>query len=180
MQQTAIDLPPDATAHDTITDASAGTQHLLVQQYTSGPLPPAAELAAYRDIDPELPNRIVAMAEKAQTHAHEQDRENIALAQREQRLFGEQHDRQSEQIRRGQWFAFLSVIWITGIGPPVAAFVNLWIGSAISGAGLVMLLAMIVNAFLQSGWGKPDRADTADSRADPSRHASPGEGDNAE
>lgn len=43
-----------------------------VQQY-SGPLPPASELAAYKKVMVDAPERIVAMAEKEQSHRHNYD-----------------------------------------------------------------------------------------------------------
>lgn len=43
-----------------------------MQQY-SGPLPPASELAAYKKVMVDAPERIVAMAEKEQSHRHNYD-----------------------------------------------------------------------------------------------------------
>jgi uncharacterized membrane protein len=40
----------------------------------AGPIPQPEDLAGYKDIDPQLPARIVAMAEKEQVHRHDMDR----------------------------------------------------------------------------------------------------------
>ena len=174
VQQTTIDLPDGATASDVIADtASGGSKVVFHGRISHGPLPPAAELAAYRDIDPELPSRIVAMAERAQAHAHEQDRENLALARNEQQLLDEQHKRQSKAVRHAQWFAFGTVIVLISAAFLITFFGYETVGGVVGGGSIVM----ITIAFLQSGWGKPNRPDTSDQTPSQPQHANHSGGD---
>ena len=46
----------------------------IQQEITSGPIPPPSMLALYREVDPTLPGRIMAMAESEQTAAQEDRR----------------------------------------------------------------------------------------------------------
>lgn len=52
----------------------------IQQEITSGPIPPPTMLALYRDVDPTLPGRIMAMAESEQAAAQE-DRRTLVKAE---------------------------------------------------------------------------------------------------
>lgn len=52
----------------------------IQQEITSGPIPPPTMLALYRDVDPTLPGRIMAMAESEQAAAQE-DRRTLVRAE---------------------------------------------------------------------------------------------------
>ena len=61
------------------------TRHQQVSVSYSGSLPPARELQAMAQIDPDFPNRIMHMAEKEQEFRH---RFNMSLAVRAQYMTG--------------------------------------------------------------------------------------------
>lgn len=46
----------------------------VTAEYYSGPLPPPRILAQYKDILPDLPDRLFSMAEKQQEHRHEMEK----------------------------------------------------------------------------------------------------------
>ena len=52
----------------------------IQQEITSGPIPPPTMLALYRDVDPTLPGRIMAMAESEQAAA-QKDRRTLVKAE---------------------------------------------------------------------------------------------------
>lgn len=52
----------------------------IQQEITSGPIPPPSMLALYREVDPTLPGRIMAMAESEQAAAQE-DRRTLVKAE---------------------------------------------------------------------------------------------------
>ena len=73
----------------------------VTSQTYQGPIPPASEMQKYAAINPELPMRIMAMAEKQS--AHRQEIEKIAVAE------------SFKQKRLGATYAFiLGVIAIAG------------------------------------------------------------------
>ncbi len=45
------------------------------QQFFSGPIPPPDALERYKSVDPDIPNRLVKMAEKQQDHSHTLERQ---------------------------------------------------------------------------------------------------------
>ncbi len=97
-----------------------------------GPIPPAEDLDRYNQITPGAADRIIAMAEKEQTHRHNIDGDTT-------RGF-------TEYMRRGQWFAFIlgAVSFLGGI-------FLIYTGSAGIGASIFMLsLATLVGAAI---WG---------------------------
>lgn len=58
-------------------------------EFFEGPLPPPSVLAAYKDLSPDLVNRIVTMAESEQRHRHTVEMRIFELASHAQwKLFG--------------------------------------------------------------------------------------------
>jgi hypothetical protein len=79
-------------------DPEREVKHVLETSLHSfrGPIPPPSVLAGYNEVEPGFAERIVAMAEKEQSHRH--DQENKALNQEETALKGSLHNRP-----RGAW-----------------------------------------------------------------------------
>lgn len=97
-----------------------------VQQY-SGPLPPASELAAYKKVMADAPERIVAMAEKEQSHRHDYDIRMLNAGRIEGLL--------------GQIFAFVIVLAFLAASIYLAMNNHEWVAVAI--VGIIATLAAI-------------------------------------
>lgn len=84
------------------------TEHKIVQEQFSGPLPSPRVLAEYEALYSGLADRIVQMAEKEMAHRHEQ--ETIALGA------GINFDKERiTEARIGQFLAFGVVICVLGV-----------------------------------------------------------------
>lgn len=116
-----------------------------------GPLPSADEMEKYRDISPDWPERIMAMAEKEQEarlaetrKRSEREDGTICLAQMESNRADKLLALNSRFIARGQIFAFLcflvfimAVVW--------CAQLKLFITAGFLGSGgFVMLVAVFI------------------------------------
>ena len=75
------------------------------QSIYSGPLPDPNSLAMYEDISPGFANRLIVMAEKEQ-------KERILLNNKIIDIEAEMIKQDTSIIKRGQWFAFFSVLLI--------------------------------------------------------------------
>jgi|GEM_PF-727184 len=110
----------------------------------SGPIPSADELIKYQNIDVDVPNRIIIMAEKEQLNTHENDR-----VEREVALSNvKRADRQIEIDRENRILAMIcatvvivlllsSAVFCAYIKQPLTA-------SVIGGGGLCAIIATIV------------------------------------
>jgi uncharacterized membrane protein len=114
------------------------------QQLWQGPVPSPEDLRGYADVDPDLPNRIVKMAERQL---------DLAEAQQEHRHV--QEDRQVRGLNRradiGLYMAFVLALfvlagsfWVISKGHDVA-------GSSIAGLDLVGLASVFI-------YGRRDQA----------------------
>ncbi|WP_355660068.1 DUF2335 domain-containing protein [Halomonas salifodinae] len=81
--------------------------------HSSGPVPPAEEMARYEQVIPGAADRIFAMAEQEQQHRHraesEQTSTNARIADANIRASDSNvraQDASIAEIRRGQWMAF--------------------------------------------------------------------------
>lgn len=97
-----------------------------VQQY-SGPLPPASELAAYKKVMADAPERIIAMAEKEQNHRHNYDVRILNAGRIESLL--------------GQIFAFVIVLAFLAASIYLAMNNHEWV--AVTIIGIIATLAAI-------------------------------------
>lgn len=96
----------------------------------AGPLPPAAELARYEQIQPGFADRIIIMAEAEQRHRHDIDSAVV------RRTF--------DEARRGQIFGLaigLAAIVTGGVTSVLGAQIP---GGIIGGTGVVGLVAVFV------------------------------------
>lgn len=120
-------------------DAPAAQLLLRQAELHVGPLPPPATLKAYEDSLAGLADRIVVMAETEQKaiHADQAARHEETLLQLRSRASAE---------ARAQFYAFLSVVLLTGGAVACAAFGATQIGVAIAGATILGVVA----SFLRS------------------------------
>lgn len=120
----------------------------------SGPLPDPISFASYEKTTPGAGERILAMAEKEQTHRHQTESRTVD-AQIE--------DMRKEHIenRCSQWFAFLVALAMLCIGAFLVHEGHPVYGTIVSGA----TIAGVVTAFLQ---GK--RETSVASPQSPSKH----------
>lgn len=97
----------------------------------SGPLPPAAEMERYAQIDPKMVDRIVAMAEKEAQHRHEMDEKIL--------------EHEAGDMKRGQHYAL--TIGLAGLFTSCFAiyFDAYWLGGILGGG----TLAILVTAFIK-------------------------------
>ena len=130
-QSLSIDSPPN--------ESTAEFRRTSVQMHI-GPMPPPELLVEYAKINPELPIRMMKMAERAMAHECAMDRKKINIAEDDMKCgWG--------AVRRGQ-FCALSI----GLGCLVAALVAIkispssgaWMGTFLGAGGI----ATLVSAFL--------------------------------
>lgn len=113
---------------------------VATQQLRSGPLPPAAELAEYKQVQNDLPERIISMAEV--TVQGREDRANKLV------------DAEVEAGKTGQAFAFLIAAFCV-----VAAVVFFALGNNVAGGFLVGIpVVLLVQSFLKNGGTSDDGA----------------------
>ena len=101
-------------------------QSIAIAASFSGPLPPPSDLARYKEILPDAPDRILKMAEREQEHAFLLERRFLGYKS------------------RGQVFAFFIVIASFLLNAYLATIGYPWRGLIISG----FALAGIVGAFI--------------------------------
>ncbi|UZD58006.1 hypothetical protein OLL83_003847 [Shewanella algae] len=97
------------------TDAKKVRQFIAIQQeHHSGPMPRPADLAAYGDVQADLPNRIMAMAEKSLNERSSYQREILSLKSKELDVSSMMHLREviHESIRL--IFTFIIVLFCIG------------------------------------------------------------------
>jgi len=123
-----------------------GTQLAADIPWNDGPLPPAAELQAYQEVDPQLVPWLLAAADKEQSHRHEADRAQWAEVSVASAV-------NAYRSKVGLWLGF--VIAIVGL---LVAGVTAYVGhpitaGVIGGLDLVSLLAATGLARRASGTG---------------------------
>ncbi|BCT76941.1 hypothetical protein SCMU_27830 [Sinomonas cyclohexanicum] len=111
-------------------DAGSPQQIFAYEYRHSGPLPSAADLAAYKAIDPELPREILEMAKREQSHRHQMDRDEL---------------REGVSVtKRGQSLGF----WIAVVVMAVAVVLGLagqpWVAGLLGTVDLVALVTVFV------------------------------------
>ncbi len=128
-------MPKDLKKHTVTPEPSSGqnaqnSELTFSEMRYSGPIPPASELQAYADINPELVDRIVTMAEKEQASRHE--------------ILKRAQDSGIVERRIGQFLGFL--IGITCISGGVYAVTSGhdFAGAAIGAGGVVGLVSVFV------------------------------------
>lgn len=104
------------------------TKHTSVEY--SGPLPPAAEMERYAQIDPSFAERIIKMAENEASHRHQTD--HIII------------EHQAADIKRGQQFAL--TIGLAGfLFSAYALYLDrAWVASLFGGGTLVLLVTAFI------------------------------------
>lgn len=138
-----------ASAQDVEAERLAEAKQQLVTRVASfeheGPLPPAMEFASYGKTLPSAPERILAMAEKAQ------DRSD---ARKDRSLDAEIEawKRRQTQDTVGQWLGFTVVIAALALG----AYAGGWFGGIIAATGGAGLGISMV---LRAGATKPSEED---------------------
>lgn len=99
-----------------------------VQQMTySGPLPPASELAGYKRVLADAPERILMMAENEQSHRHDIDHRMLSAGRWESLI--------------GQFLAFVIVIACLGAAVYLTMNGHEWVAVAL--IGIIAALATI-------------------------------------
>lgn len=125
-------------------------------QFTSGPLPSAAEMQRYKNVDPELPRLIFDMAQTEQGHRHAMD----ARDQEEtyEAVYKNQEDRR-KAVSQGQILGFVIAVIVLGLSAFMA-----WLGFetfalVLAGIDVVGLAAVFVSSY-RSSRGATDDSDT--------------------
>ena len=107
-------------------------------------LPLPEHLEKYERIYPGLANRMMALAEKQQTHRHQMELRNMeALIEVQNKTFNE--------ARLGQIFALLIGTIAIGVGGLVAFMGSQWTGSIIGGGGVIGLVSVFIYGRKKSG-----------------------------
>jgi len=103
---------------------------VVAQQTFSGPVPPPGLMAEYKTVDPDLPNRILTMAEQEQKHAHEMELSALTATVANE--------------TRGQIFAFvvsliiiIGAVYLIGTGKQIA-------GTILAGSTLIGLAYLFI------------------------------------
>lgn len=102
--RSVVDKRPDASPSET--QRIIETTLVQSQSLHVGPIPPPEYMHAYGEVNPSFPERILAMAEREQSHRHELQRSSLESV----RLLDAG---QFELQKRGQWFAL--VFGIVGV-----------------------------------------------------------------
>lgn len=115
-----------------------------VQETWQGPIPPPAALDAFRQLVPDAPERILSMAEEeARIRRDQMQKDHDSENRTKEADVNKYH----EDVRRGQFFAFIILLCV--IGGAIWLAMNGHDGVA---GGLVTIgAAGIVSAFI---WGK--------------------------
>lgn len=120
-------------------------------QYTSGPLPSAAELERYKQVDSNLPGKIVEMAVNEQQHRHALETQEANF--RETAITTEQNNR-FVVTKTGQRFGLFAVLAVLG-----CAILALCLGHPTAAATITGLnLAAVVSAFLLGSKAAPSES----------------------
>ena len=113
-----------------------GSRTVVATRVTAyeGPIPPAAEMDRYEQIEPGMAGRIVAMAERSLEASIEDRRELRSLARRDL-------EARTDAIRRGQQFALISSL--TGVAATLIAVMlgSQSVGMVLAGTTIVVLVS---------------------------------------
>ena len=124
---------PEQTESSDLT-ANFSSQRVAIYQ---SPLPPAQELEALKNVDPDLPKQLMAMAEKEQRHKHATESRLIEINEKtireNQRLFG-----------RGQLLGFAIGIVTVAAGSITGTMGAQLAGGFIGTGGVVALAATFI------------------------------------
>lgn len=110
---------------------------MTVHQHHRGPLPSLHYMQGMKDIVPDGPERIIAMAETEQSHRH-------AMEVRDQALTEKSEDDDYRVTRRGQLFGFLICVFVIGVAAILALMDHENIAAVLVGLDLVSLAAVFV------------------------------------
>lgn len=113
-----------------IIQAFRGSLSITVRNTHIGPLPSPDSLEKYKNVDPSLPATIVGMAKQEQDYSHGRDNKIIEY--------------EFQLKRRGQLFAFLISIFVTGGGLSAILLGHEISGSIFGGLGLTGLVALFL------------------------------------
>lgn len=94
------------------------------EQYT-GPLPPASEFAKYKEVIPDMPERILKVFEEDSAQVRKLKEKAL--------------DNEASYDARSQWMAF-SIIMLGLIGTLILAYLDKDVASIITGIGTVALI----------------------------------------
>jgi len=106
---------------------------VLMHASYSGPIPPSSELAAYEEIIPGAADRILKLTEKEADHRRQATNTHQI--------------NENQQIKRGQWFAFIIVLAaivasvIIALTGGLAGAIG---GSILGAAGLASIVAVMI------------------------------------
>jgi uncharacterized membrane protein len=134
---------------------SAHLLHQSVEQHFSGPLPPPEILEQYQSIDPNFPERIIAMAEQQAAHRQHLEKQAVEAQIRDDKS-------QRVETRIGQFLGFLiacacltaSVLVV--VFQPTAAGAT--VGSIIGGGGIIGLAVCTIALIVGGGAPAPPPA----------------------
>jgi len=116
------------------------SEKFLHIQSHSGPMPPPELLAAYAAINPELPIRMMEMAEKSQTHEIKKDNRRLDIGEADMQLGW-------KAVQRGQYCALaigLGCLATAVLAIKIAPQSGAWMGGFLGAGGI----ATLVSAFL--------------------------------
>jgi uncharacterized membrane protein len=109
---------------------SSATQFTLTASQFQGPIPPPEALARYNEILPDAAERILAMAERQETHRHDLETKVI--------------DSGIRATKRGQVIAFLVALSGMGLAAYLACLGQPWQAIAALGGNLASMVAVFV------------------------------------
>lgn len=113
----------------------------LVHQAWQGPVPPPATLRAFKELVPDAPERILAMAEEeARTRREIMMRDSESTNRRKEAEIAAYH----QDIRRGQVIAFLYLIAVLAVVIVCAYLKCEKIGITVAGMGAAGIVANFI------------------------------------
>ena len=101
-------------------------------------LPPAQELASYKEIDPDIVRFLMDSASLEQRHRHEMDISKLKMVRKsESRTFG--------MNWWGMFFAFLSVLVLSGLAAFALYLDRPWFAGIFGFSALIAIVSIFVN-----------------------------------
>ena len=130
---------------ETVVASQDGVGQQLERTYTvdDNSLPSPQELAAYKEIDPQIIPFLMEQSVKEQDHRHKIDKEKIELVRKSE----------SRTWRMNWWgmtFAFLSIVVIVALAGYALYLNRLWFAGVLGAGTLVTVASIFINK------GKPD------------------------
>lgn len=124
----------EGTIHDQPAPAHGAFRRIETR---SGPLPDAAELARYREVDESFPREILAMAKAEQAHRHEMNRAEMQVVKED--LQG-----RMQTARTGQWLGFGIAALVLVLSGIMALTGHEVLASILAGVDVIGLAAVFV------------------------------------